>query len=119
LGIVLPDADLDVAAEQCTLGATSYNGQRCTAIKLIMVCIPTQPRVARAEACCLPKPPPLPGPLLQPPPLNHSNLSTCTSVALVMTLLMVLVMTSVAGLMTSVAASDDLRGWADDLRGCL
>jgi len=37
LGIVLPDADLDVAAEQCTLGATSYNGQRCTAIKLIMV----------------------------------------------------------------------------------
>lgn len=37
LGIVLPDADLDVAAKQCTLGATSYNGQRCTAIKLIMV----------------------------------------------------------------------------------
>ena len=34
---VLPDADLDVAVEQCTLGATSYNGQRCTAIKLIMV----------------------------------------------------------------------------------
>ena len=37
MGIVLPDADLDVAAEQCVLGATSYNGQRCTAIKL-MVC---------------------------------------------------------------------------------
>mmetsp|Transcript_66328 Transcript_66328/g.110214 ORF Transcript_66328/g.110214 Transcript_66328/m.110214 type:complete len:564 (+) Transcript_66328:36-1727(+) len=37
LGIVLPDADLDVAAAQCTLGATAYNGQRCTAIKLIMV----------------------------------------------------------------------------------
>jgi len=37
LGIVLPDADLDVAASQCMLGATSYNGQRCTAIKLIMV----------------------------------------------------------------------------------
>jgi len=35
--IVLPDADLDVAAEQCCLGATSYNGQRCTAIKLIAV----------------------------------------------------------------------------------
>ena len=34
LGIVLPDADLDVAAAQCTLGATSYNGQRCTAIKV-------------------------------------------------------------------------------------
>jgi len=37
MGIVLPDADLDVAVQQVTLGATSYNGQRCTAIKLIMV----------------------------------------------------------------------------------
>ena len=37
LGIVLPDADLDVAAAQCVLGSLSYNGQRCTAIKLIMV----------------------------------------------------------------------------------
>lgn len=37
MGIVLPDADLDVAAQQCMLGSTSYNGQRCTAIKLIMV----------------------------------------------------------------------------------
>lgn len=37
LGIVLPDADLDVAAAQCRDGATNYNGQRCTAIKLIMV----------------------------------------------------------------------------------
>ena len=33
----MPDADLDVAAAQCRDGATSYNGQRCTAIKLIMV----------------------------------------------------------------------------------
>ena len=37
LGIVLPDADLDLAAEQCMLGATAYCGQRCTAIKLIFV----------------------------------------------------------------------------------
>jgi glyceraldehyde-3-phosphate dehydrogenase (NADP+) len=37
LGIVLPDADLDTAVKQVTLGATSYNGQRCTAIKLVMV----------------------------------------------------------------------------------
>ena len=37
LGIVLPDADLDVAAEQITIGSTTYNGQRCTAIKLTMV----------------------------------------------------------------------------------
>lgn len=37
LGIVLPDADLDVAADQVTIGSTTYNGQRCTAIKLVMV----------------------------------------------------------------------------------
>ena len=37
LGIVLSDADLETAASQCTLGATSYNGQRCTAIKLMLV----------------------------------------------------------------------------------
>lgn len=36
-GIVLPDADLAVAVEQITLGTTSFNGQRCTAIKLVMV----------------------------------------------------------------------------------
>jgi len=35
LGIVTGDADVDVAAEQCILGSTTYNGQRCTAIKLI------------------------------------------------------------------------------------
>jgi len=35
--IILPDADLDLAAEQCCLGALSFNGQRCTAIKLILV----------------------------------------------------------------------------------
>jgi len=37
MGIVLPDADLDLAAKECLLGSTSYNGQRCTAIKLMMV----------------------------------------------------------------------------------
>lgn len=37
LGVVLPDADLDVAVEQVTVGSTTYNGQRCTAIKLVMV----------------------------------------------------------------------------------
>ena len=37
LGIVLPDADLDVAAEQITIGSTTYNGQRCTAIKLVFL----------------------------------------------------------------------------------
>jgi len=33
--VVLPHADLDVAVAQCLSGALSYNGQRCTAIKLI------------------------------------------------------------------------------------
>lgn len=37
LGIILPDADLDSAVQQATVGSTTYNGQRCTAIKLIMV----------------------------------------------------------------------------------
>lgn len=35
--IVLPDADLDLAVKECTLGSLSYNGQRCTAIKMILV----------------------------------------------------------------------------------
>lgn len=32
---VLPDADLDVAVKECLAGSLSYNGQRCTAIKVI------------------------------------------------------------------------------------
>lgn len=35
--IVLPDADLEVAAEEITRGAFTYNGQRCTAIKIVFV----------------------------------------------------------------------------------
>lgn len=35
--IILPDADLDVAVKECLLGALSFNGQRCTAIKIIWV----------------------------------------------------------------------------------
>jgi glyceraldehyde-3-phosphate dehydrogenase (NADP+) len=35
--IILPDADLDVAVKQCILGSLSYNGQRCTAIKIVFV----------------------------------------------------------------------------------
>ncbi len=33
--IVLPDADLDLAVSECVTGALSFNGQRCTALKLI------------------------------------------------------------------------------------
>lgn len=35
--VILPDADLDVAVTGCVSGALSYNGQRCTAIKMIFV----------------------------------------------------------------------------------
>jgi glyceraldehyde-3-phosphate dehydrogenase (NADP+) len=35
--IVLMDADLDAAVRECLLGALSFNGQRCTALKIIFV----------------------------------------------------------------------------------
>ena len=35
--IILPDADLSVAVNECVEGALSYNGQRCTALKIIFV----------------------------------------------------------------------------------
>jgi len=35
--IILPDADMDLAVNECVLGSLSYNGQRCTAIKIIFV----------------------------------------------------------------------------------
>lgn len=35
--IVLPDADLAMAVEECLVGSLSFNGQRCTAIKIIFV----------------------------------------------------------------------------------
>jgi glyceraldehyde-3-phosphate dehydrogenase (NADP+) len=36
-GIVLPCADLDVAVSESVLGSLSYNGQRCTALKILFV----------------------------------------------------------------------------------
>ncbi len=36
-GIVLKDADLEVAVKECVLGALSFNGQRCTALKIFFV----------------------------------------------------------------------------------
>jgi glyceraldehyde-3-phosphate dehydrogenase (NADP+) len=36
-GIVLPDADLDLAVRECVTGALTFNGQRCTALKLLFV----------------------------------------------------------------------------------
>ena len=35
--IVLADADLRVAATECVAGSLSYNGQRCTALKILLV----------------------------------------------------------------------------------
>ena len=35
--IVLKDADLDLAIDECIAGSTSFNGQRCTALKVIYV----------------------------------------------------------------------------------
>ncbi len=35
--VILPDADLDLAVAECVSGALSFNGQRCTAIKIVFV----------------------------------------------------------------------------------
>lgn len=35
--IVLPDADIDNAVSECLLGSLSFNGQRCTALKILFV----------------------------------------------------------------------------------
>ncbi len=35
--IVLPDADLDLAIQECITGSLSFNGQRCTALKVFYV----------------------------------------------------------------------------------
>ena len=36
-GIVLPDADLDNAVSEALTGSLSFNGQRCTALKILFV----------------------------------------------------------------------------------
>lgn len=35
--IILEDADIDVAVKECVTGALSFNGQRCTALKILFV----------------------------------------------------------------------------------
>ncbi|WP_158727998.1 MULTISPECIES: NADP-dependent glyceraldehyde-3-phosphate dehydrogenase [unclassified Flavobacterium] len=35
--IILPDADLDLTIQECIAGSLSFNGQRCTALKIIYV----------------------------------------------------------------------------------
>ena len=36
-GIVLSDADMELAVKECVLGCLSFNGQRCTALKILFV----------------------------------------------------------------------------------
>ena len=36
-GIILPDADMDLTIKECISGTLSYNGQRCTALKILFV----------------------------------------------------------------------------------
>ena len=33
--IVMPDADLETAVTECISGSLSFNGQRCTALKIL------------------------------------------------------------------------------------
>ncbi|MDN3676745.1 NADP-dependent glyceraldehyde-3-phosphate dehydrogenase [Flavobacterium paronense] len=35
--IILPDADLDLTIQECIMGTLSFNGQRCTALKILYV----------------------------------------------------------------------------------
>jgi glyceraldehyde-3-phosphate dehydrogenase (NADP+) len=35
--LIMPDADLDVATRECVTGALSFNGQRCTGLKILFV----------------------------------------------------------------------------------
>lgn len=35
--VILPDADLDLAVAECIQGSLTYNGQRCTALKILFV----------------------------------------------------------------------------------
>jgi glyceraldehyde-3-phosphate dehydrogenase (NADP+) len=36
-GLIMPDADLEAAVRECLLGTLSFNGQRCTALKILFV----------------------------------------------------------------------------------
>tara|TARA_B100000963_G_C22631521_1_gene675155 strand:- start:3500 stop:4366 length:867 start_codon:yes stop_codon:yes gene_type:complete len=36
-GVIFPDADIELAVKECVKGAWSFNGQRCTALKVIYV----------------------------------------------------------------------------------
>ncbi|PNW75884.1 hypothetical protein CHLRE_12g556600v5 [Chlamydomonas reinhardtii] len=48
--IVCEDADLDLAAKHIIKGGFSYSGQRCTAVKLVLVAAPVADRLVAAVA---------------------------------------------------------------------
>lgn len=35
--IILPDADIELAVKECLIGSLTFNGQRCTALKMLIV----------------------------------------------------------------------------------
>jgi len=37
LGVIFPDADIDLAVKECITGSLTFNGQRCTALKILFV----------------------------------------------------------------------------------
>lgn len=37
VGLILPDADIEQTVKECITGSLSYNGQRCTALKILFV----------------------------------------------------------------------------------
>src|SRR5258708_5902207 len=47
--IVLPDADIELAVKECLLGSLSFNGQRCTALKILIVHRSIVDRFLRSE----------------------------------------------------------------------
>ncbi|MEI6118049.1 MAG: aldehyde dehydrogenase family protein [bacterium] len=36
-GVIFPDANIDLAVKECVAGALTFNGQRCTALKILFV----------------------------------------------------------------------------------
>jgi acyl-CoA reductase-like NAD-dependent aldehyde dehydrogenase len=78
-GIVLPQVDLDNAVEEAVTGALSFNGQRCTALKILFVhedVVERLPRQVPAQTALKPGMPWEPGVALTPlPELARSTTS--------------------------------------------
>jgi glyceraldehyde-3-phosphate dehydrogenase (NADP+) len=53
VAIVTPSADLDLAVRECLAGSLAFNGQRCTALKLVAVARPLFARFTEAFAAAV------------------------------------------------------------------